>query len=29
MTKKKTLLGPWEMQFFFAWIQFEKKQSFL
>ena len=26
MTKKKSLLGPWEMQFF-AWIQFEKKEE--
>ena len=26
MTKKKTLLGPWEMQFF-AWVQFEKKEE--
>jgi len=26
MTKKKSLLGPWEMQFF-AWVQFEKKRG--
>ena len=26
MTKKKSLLGPWEMQFF-AWVQFEKKEE--
>ena len=26
MTKGKSLLGPWEMQFF-AWVQFEKKEE--
>ena len=26
MTKRKSLLGPWEMQFF-AWVQFEKKEE--